>query len=88
MRLDLRCIEDRFRLGPVRLARRLKAVSQYGKTHNAGIFPLKNHSIAPVTHLGFHNPYTEIHKVAWAEPYNFGEGISRRFRANLSGYAL
>ena len=66
-RLDFRCIEDRFRLGPARLARRWKAASQYGMTHNAGIFPLKNHSIAPATHLGFHNPYTEIHKVAWIE---------------------
>jgi len=36
-------------------------------THNVGIFHLKNHWIAPVTHSVFHNPYTEIRKAASAE---------------------
>ena len=76
MHLDFQCIEERFRLGPARLARRWKAASQCGMTHNAGIFHWKNHWIAPATHSASHNPYTEIHKVASAyfnRPSHYGQ---------------
>ncbi len=68
MHLDFQCIEERFRLGPARLARRWKAASQCGMTHNAGIFHWKNRWNVTVTRSVFRNRCIEIRK--WASTKN------------------
>jgi len=67
MHLGFRCIEGWFLPVLGWPERRWKSASQCGMTHNAGIFHLKNHWIAPATHSVLHNPYTEIRKAASAE---------------------